>query len=62
MMEQALPIKGETQPAKKILPGLPGFIPTCWLSSGLQFFSRMALATSALLPEDHSAFHSNHEG
>lgn len=38
MTEQALPIKGETQPAKKILPRLPGFIPTCWLSFGFQFF------------------------
>lgn len=42
-MEQALPIKGETQPVKKILPRLPGFIPTCWLSSGLQFFHEWLL-------------------
>lgn len=43
MMEQVLPIKGETQPGKKILPGLPGFIPSTRLSSVFPVLSRTAL-------------------
>lgn len=47
-------IKGETQPVKKILPRLSGFIPFSWLNFIFLAPSRTALGLSNLLPADHA--------
>lgn len=63
MMEQVLPIKGETRPVKKILPGLPGFIPSTRLSFVFPVLSRTALALLQPAPcRPCQGLQSNHEG
>lgn len=63
MMEQVLQIKGETQPVKKILPGLSGFIPFSWLNFIFLVPSRTALGLLQPAPcRPYQGLQRNHEG
>lgn len=63
MMEQVLQIKGETQPVKKILPRLSGFIPFSWLSFIFLVLSKAALGLLQPAPSrPYQGLQRNHEG
>lgn len=63
MMEQVLPIKGKSQPVKKILPQLLGFIPSSQLNFVFPLLSRTALGLLQPAPcGPHQGLQSNCEG